>query len=775
METSSAGYWGSLLTRSRLVLFATALVALGLLPGLARLETDNSPDVFFVEQSADYASYQSFLEIFGPDQTLRLVLEGPALWSDQGLRFLAQLEEQVASLPGVVRVSGLAEHHRRFGWPPPDPQAFREDVLANGLDRAVGWVGDGGRAVTCLVQTQKLSKRERAALLRSLEQVLDGRPRGIETQVLGLAVLNVELDRSSREIEQRYFPLLIGLTILLLAIVIRSFRQLLAPLLFVALCQLLTLGPMGYLGYSLNMVMAVLPPIIFVISLATAVHLVLRVRHVAESMARSGTASGIDAGAESDTDSGDGNGGAERWRTAVVRVFQDKGWAIFWTGVTTATGFASLTVSDVAPVCRLGAWAAVGLGFSTLAAFTVLPALIAVLGGDGPARRPSAALFERTVAGWGAAWARFAVRHRAGVVAVLLLFSVAAAFGVPRLRIESNALRYLAADHPLRAGIENAERQAIGVAAVELLITATASGGGAPAPFVSALEVDRLADLASDLDKLDGVFGVLNAGIVLRDALRHVPQTPTNAHLRPQMALDGLAQDAQGREVLDSLLSEDRQTARSTVFVSVSGAQELVRLEEQMLAQSSIRFPEAEASVSGEYRLLLLAQRSLISTLVLSLALTLVAVAVVLRCLLPSFRLSLLALLPNFWPVLGGLGVMGWLGVPLDIATVMMASVVLGLAVDDTIHTLAHFRRWAPLEGARRAVEHTLHATAPAYVLTGVILIAGFGVCGLSDFAPIQRFGQLSAFSIGLAVLGDLLVLPALLSYTPDTVCKRLG
>ena len=94
---------------------------------------------------------------------------------------------------------------------------------------------------------------------------------------------------------------------------------------------------------------------------------------------------------------------------------------------------------------------------------------------------------------------------------------------------------------------------------------------------------------------------------------------------------------------------------------------------------------------------------------------------------LDFFRLALLALLPNLWPVVGVFGYMGWVGVPLDIASVMTASVVLGLAVDDSIHTLGHFRRLAPVHGSRAAVEETLFATAPAYVLTACILIAGKG------------------------------------------------
>jgi predicted RND superfamily exporter protein len=104
----------------------------------------------------------------------------------------------------------------------------------------------------------------------------------------------------------------------------------------------------------------------------------------------------------------------------------------------------------------------------------------------------------------------------------------------------------------------------------------------------------------------------------------------------------------------------------------------------------------------------------------------------------------------------------------------MVASVVLGLAVDDTIHTLGHFRELAPALGRREAVAGTLERTAPAYILTGAILAAGFGVCALSDFAPTARFGGLSALAIAFAVAGDLFLLPALLGSTPHSVVGRL-
>jgi len=110
---------------------------------------------------------------------------------------------------------------------------------------------------------------------------------------------------------------------------------------------------------------------------------------------------------------------------------------------------------------------------------------------------------------------------------------------------------------------------------------------------------------------------------------------------------------------------------------------------------------------------------------------------------------------------------MGWLAIPLDSASVMTVSIVLGLAVDDTFHTLGHFRRLAPRYGARKAIEDTLERTAPAHILTSIILIAGFAACFFSDLLPVSRMGALSALAIFLALIGDLLLIPALLTKVP--------
>ena len=201
---------------------------------------------------------------------------------------------------------------------------------------------------------------------------------------------------------------------------------------------------------------------------------------------------------------------------------------------------------------------------------------------------------------------------------------------------------------------------------------------------------------------------------------------------------------------------------RLTLFVPTEGYAHADPLAERALALARQALPGATVEITGQYPLLLAMQRYLLSTLALSLLLTLPVLALTFYILLRDAKGTFYALVPNLWPVLLILGGMGWFGVPLDIATVMVASITLGLVVDDTIHTLAHYRELRAELGSRAAVADRMEKTAPAYLLTGVILACGFGVCALSSFAPTARFGLLSAIAIVIAVVADFTLVPAL-------------
>jgi predicted RND superfamily exporter protein len=316
----------------------------------------------------------------------------------------------------------------------------------------------------------------------------------------------------------------------------------------------------------------------------------------------------------------------------------------------------------------------------------------------------------------------------------------------------------------------------VGIYAAELILSHRGSTGEEDeAPFMDPLAQQRLAQLSARLRSKPLVYGAIGSGDLVEATIRSTLVEGEVTDSIRWMAL-GLIQTApDSRKLLHALITADGQSARVTLLVPMLSFNRIEPLFREVIADAEKFFPDTENWITGQYPLILLAQRKLMRGLIVSLSLTLLCVALVFLLLLRSVRLTLRVLVPNLWPVALVLGGMGWLRIPLDSASVMTVSIVLGLAVDDTFHTLGHFLRLAPRQGSGMAIQATLERTAPAHILTSVILAAGFAVCSLSDLLPVARFGALSAVAIILALVGDLLIIPALLARTPKALLTITG
>lgn len=715
------------LAHRRAVLAAWGVLLLAALPGLPRLEQENSAEVFFLAGTPEEARYREFTATFGGDEVTRLVLSGPGLWTGTGLAWLGALEERAAALPGVDGVSGLTGRFGGAGWPPDDPEALRAAARADSLARALGWIDAHGEVATLLVSTHPRPRRESALLDAALGALLAEPPPGVSATALGPRTLDAAFDAYGAEIARRFLPLLALLSLLLLALSFRDGAGAFLPFSLVAAALLPLLGAMGYLGVRFNLVLAILPPLLFVIALASAVHLLVRCRE-REAAGEEGAA-------------------------ATLATYAEKGRALAWTAASTALGFAALAGSPVGPVRSLGLWAAAGCGLLAAGAFTLFPVLLA-------ATHTRRALPERRVERWAARLGRrlaeWAAARRGAVLALFALAALAAAAGLPRLKSESNALAYLPAEHPVRREIADLERRGIGLSTVEMVVAAE-SDLGEPEPLA------RLAALAAELAAEPLALSALSPAELFTAAAETSPLAgflPAEAVVSELRTL--LREEPAAAGPLSGWLAPNGRRARLTLFVPTVGHAELAPLRAAAEAAARRAFPEATVELTGRFPLLLDMHRHLLATLGGSLAVAVPALFAVFWLLLGSPGLALRALLPNLWPVLLVFGGMGWAGVPLDLATVMVASVTLGLVVDDTLHSLARHREEARALGGRAAIVRRLERSAPAYLLTGLILCLGFGVCALSEFAPTARFGLLSAAAVALAVVADLLLLPAL-------------
>jgi len=731
-----------LLRHRRLVVIFHFLVTAAMLPGILQLESDNSPRVFFTRDTAQLKRYRQFRQEFGGGKAVRIALTGAKLWTHQGLAWLGELEERAASLPGVEAAIGLAAQHRwlLLEWPPPDPADFRAQVLKNGLDLGAGWVSPDGETITLLVVLADLPLDAEQELLDHLEKLTAQPPPGIRAHISGLPVLHRAMEHSLLNTAYRILPLLALLAVVFLFFIFRRLGDTIIPLVFVAVCQGVLFGIMGYLGARLNLVNIILALLIFVISLATAVHLQVRFRDLEQQ--------------------------GMKVSTAVLTTYRSKGWAVLWTGITTLVAFGSLVTGNMPPVRSLGAWSAVGIGLMTLLAFTLYPALLASI--RSKKTQEAARPFEVRARHWGQALAGWAIRCRFPVLAGTWILIAVALLGLVQFRVQDNMAEYFPAQHPVRAELERLQQHNMGVFAAELVLSYRNSNQGKSqeqeATFQDPTAQRNLARLSGLLRSKPLVYGAVSSGDLVEASIRSIlVEGEVNDNIR-WMALGMMQTVPEGRKVLRALVTADGQSARVTMLVPVLSFNRMVPLFQQVIAEAKSIFPEAETWITGQYPLILLAQQTLLRGLMVSLSLTLLCIILVFTLLLRSIRLSFLVLIPNLWPVVLVLGGMGWLKFPLDSVSIMTASIVLGLAVDDTFHTLGYFLRLAPRCGPAKAVKNTLERTAPAHILTTIILAGGFIACTFSDFLPISRMGMFAAIAIFLALAGDLLLIPALLA-----------
>jgi uncharacterized protein len=705
-----------LLRRRRWVVALGLAAALAAAPGLARLELDNAPEGFFVDDHRELTRYRELLGSFGSDRAVRVVASGPGLWTGRGLAWLGGLEARIGDLPGVVAAAGLRRHHAAAGarWPPDDPLALRARATADPLDRGAGWVSADGAQAGLLVVLARPPALGAETALAAIEALAGAAPPGVTATVAGLPVVERAVDRDVAAMTTRFLPLLALLLLAAVALLLRRPRQVAAVALLVVLAEVVTLGAMGASGARLDVVTALLVPLLAVVATATGVHLVVRFRHL--------RARGLDAPA------------------AARELVRLKAWPVVWAGLTTAAGFASLAAARLPAVRSLGLWAAFGFAWTTLAALTVLPCLLAGEdGGEAPRRRAASGAAGRR---WTAAAHRLGRRCAVAatarprlVYAAFAAVALLAAAGLPRLEVESDSLAFLAPEHPVRRELAALAEAGIGGAAAHLVVELPRGTDGG---FDDRDRVARLGEVAERLRRHPLALGAVSAADVAADG-----------GLRP------------------FFVGADPRRARVTLSLPMGGAAALDDLFASARAAASAAFPEGETFVTGSYPLVLRAQRELLAAMLVTVGVAVLLVAAMLRVLAGSTALAWRMLLPNLWPVLVAVGVMGWARVPLDSSTVAVAAVALGLVVDDSLHTFADFRCRAAGRGPRRAAVAALTVNAPAHLATALLLAGGFALVGFSGFVPAARFGALTAAAVAAALAGDLLLLPALLASAP--------
>lgn len=693
-----------------------------------RVAVDNRLERWLGEGGESVAVYEQFRRDFGSDEFLLSVIGGGDFFTPDTLELLLGCAESLEAVPGVVEVRGIPILYRDlFGAE--DPAALAEEMTSTSFYTGLFISADGELAGLLLEIDPADEPSARRRIVQAAGEALRPlRESGREVRLVGSTALIVALDEVSAGEARHTIPIALAGSLLMLLLMLRSARAMLATAASALLAVVLTVGIAVTAGVTLNMVSTALPPLLWVLALSNSIHIMRRYQ---------------DLRLDDDLP------------TALARALAETTRPCVLAAVTTAAGFASLSVSVLAPVRELGWLAALGILLALAINLSVTPLLVELL------RVPA---FRRHLGTFGGNWRWGWREHPRAVLAVAVVLVLAAAASVPAIRVESDPVAFLPADHPTTRDFRALDGRLGGFHTLEVLVEAPEVWYG-PASWPVLEQVkDRLAAspiVTRVLSPVD-ILAKLNHWEHGFDPRFYGPP----ASRREAADLVAAAGD-EGRRALRRLVLDDQRTVRLSALVNETGEEPFLGLVDEA-RRALDDLPEGwTARVTGQVLLLVEAQQALVATQLESLGLALLLVFASIAVGLGSWRLTATAVPPNLIPILAAFAAMALMRLPLDAGTVMVASIALGIAVDNTVHVLENVRRrLADGMPIAEATTTTLRSIGPALAATTATAAAGFLALGTSEFVPIRDFGVLATVAMVAALAADVLVLPAILMAT---------
>ena len=706
------------------------------------LEVDPSVRALLPQHGAEFEIFESVRERYSSDDLLLVAWVGDDLFRPKRLGALKRLTYRIERMPGVEHVESLATAVRtRVYEDYTEVSAYLSDIPKNETDALevrdavldnplyAGYlVSRDGRGVMLAVRfNRELSARTLIDIVADIEAASREEASDVEQFLSGPLFIRLEISRLLLRDLFRVMPLAVAVTLIVVAIGFRHVRGVVLPFLSNAVALIVTLAVFVHYGHTLNYVTVILPPTVYVVGFAYAIHVVSDFdRHFALGLDRA---------------------------AAIRAALSDVVTPVTLTAITTAIGFASLGLSAIDSIRLFGAYASFGTVLAWLASLTVVPAGLVLM----PGRRRQEAV--RRADRLGPMLAQLVERRGRVLLMCGLLLTGLSIVGAARIDVSTDYLANFPAGSEVRHNFDRMSSVFSGAVPLQILLESDAIDAFKTPQALRA--VDELKGWLLEQPEIGGVYTLLDYVGVLERAL--APElvdddpVPDSKGIASHLILLGATEDV--RRFAEPGFTSTLLQVRARVVASTDLNQLSDRIEHRLRELP----PNLRGSVTGSSYLIARTLDAVTRGQVLSLTAALIPIYLVLVAMFRSLRLAALALVPNVLPILAFFGILGWSGVTLNLTTSLVASVVLGIAVDDSIHFFARLR-----EAARHTrEERDALGTALAVVIRPVSfttagLALGFVSLIVGELRSQAEFGLLAAITLFIAWLLDLTFTPAL-------------
>ncbi len=733
------------------------LVLTGLLTGLfgyyaMESKTDNSIEVWLKRNDPKLDYYYDFIDKFGDDEFLIVAMDGDDLFTSKKIKLINDIATRLEAVKGVRSVISLASVYKDKLSAPYFKEVLKRNKARSVLDvfeermmvdpmYVNNVISSDGETTAIIATVAKGSPEARKELVKETREIL----RNVETEnsmeeflLAGPSIVNTELDRMSQKDMRTFTPVMFAVALVILVVLFNNITGVLIPAITIGINIMWTMGLFVLFGNKMNMVSGMLIPLVFIISLATTVHILNRF-YLEVKLS--------------------GNR-----RESVLRTIKHICVPCFLTCVTTSIGFLSLVVSDVTPVKTTGIFMAAGILMSFFVCITLVPSMLSLL----PERmsRPFVNIQDNRYSsnkefqGVYGFIGKFVKNNTIYVFFISLVFVGVAIYGITKIVAESSIFESFPESSEITRSTEHIEQELMGLIPMDIVVDAGNTG--------SVFQPDVLLEMEKLQGHLKGIPEVTKSVSVV-DYVKYLNKllnkdNPDSSMVTMDRAIDFVKlASLHGDSMVASLYTEDYSEGRVSVRMKNVGSSRYKSIVNNIEGFIKENFPKnVSCAITGIVPLIMDMQGYLIESQIKTFILAFILIFICIALLLKSARIGMMSMIPNLVPIAITLGVMGYVGINLDVATIMIASVAIGISVDDTIHFLYRFKEEFKKDGDHYlAIQRTLSGVGRALIFTTVVASCGFLVFCLSSFKAIQYFGLLTGITMVGALVADLFILPS--------------
>jgi predicted RND superfamily exporter protein len=536
------------------------------------------------------------------------------------------------------------------------------------------------------------------------------------------------------------------ITSLIFFLFFRSFRATFISLFVVAIGVMWAFGILGWLGYEITVLTALIPPLIIVIGVPNCIFLINKYQQ--EIAKHSNQAKSL--------------------QRVIIKV----GNATLMTNLTTASGFATFILTNSKILKEFGVVASINIIAIFALSLLIIPISYSLM--PLPKKKHLKHLKNKSI-DYFVRWMENKVRKkRVNVYIVSLIGLIIGITGIYQIKISGSLIEDMPKSAEFFQDIRFFDQSFNGIVPVEIWIDSKRENGIVKPATLQRM--NQLQETIEEIPELAPPLSVVNAIKFAKQAYYNgnpnyfsLPTSQENSFIYPYL------NNAKGNnQLINGYVDSTGQFGRITTYMKDIETDRMERIEADLRAAMAKIFPKSRygAEITGKALLFLKGTKYLINNLILSLSLAIFLIALFMAFLFRSFKMIIISLIPNLLPLIITAGVMGFSEIPLKPSTILVFSIAFGISVDDTIHFLAKYRQELIANGWKinKAVFAALRETGISMFYTSIVLFFGFSVFMSSNFGGTQALGGLVAVTLLMAMLANLILLPSLLISLEDTI-----